>query len=163
MSVSSILVLVLLSLSSLVSLVSAQCGGAGYDVSALSGKTLTFTNGNAPWTINPCGVVSGVPGITCGAQACRGNTRLSTYSQGAVQWIAADNGVVQLSQTGDLCGTTGPTQSTIRFVCNPSASQAFISDANSQVHCRPHDSSSPLCKAFLPSHCSLPLLSPFSL
>ena len=135
MGLVSLVVVALLSLSTLFSLASAQCSGAGFDVSGLTGRTLTYNFGGYPWTVNPCGQVSGVPGITCGAQVCQGNVKVSTFSPAAVQWVAADNGLVQISQNGDLCGGDGPRQSTLRFVCNAAATTAYISDAQELPTC----------------------------
>ena len=130
------LLLLLSSLSSLISLSTAQtCGGAGFDVSALTGRTLTGSFGGLPWTVNPCGQVSGVPGISCPAQVCQANTRVSTYSPANITWTAADNGLVQFSQNGDSCGGYGLRQNTLRFVCNPQATTAYISDAQELPTC----------------------------
>ena len=136
-SFSSSLLFLLLSLSSLLPLLTAQtCGGAGFDISALRGKTLVAVINGYPWTVNPCGSVSGVPGITCTAQTCQGNTVVSTYNPANITWTAADNGLVQRSQNGDVCGGDGRRQNTLRFVCNPSASSAYISDAQEMPTCQ---------------------------
>ena len=95
----------LLCVSSLLSLCAAQCSFGTLDVSALSGTTLTGVFGGYPYTVNPCGTVSGVPGINCAGQVCQGNTVLSRYSTAPsanITYLAADNGLVQLSQNGDM-------------------------------------------------------------
>ena len=131
--------LVLLSLSCLFSFSAAQCSFNGLDVSSLSGRTLSGVFNGYPYLVNPCSSVSGVPGITCTAQACQGNIVLSKYSTSAsanITWVAADNGLVQLSQNGDLCsGGDGPRENTIRLVCNAAATTAYLSDVEELSTC----------------------------
>ena len=131
--------LVLLCLSCVLSSSIAQtCSFAGLDVSSLSGKSLVGVFGGLPYTVNPCSTVSGVTGISCSGQACQGNVVLSRYSTAAnanISWTVADNGLVQRSQNGDLCGGNGPQQTTLRFVCNAAATTAYISDVESLTSC----------------------------
>ena len=141
MSSSLSLLLSMLALSCLLSVCAGQsssCGFNGLDVSSLSGRTLVGVFSGSPYTVNPCSVVSGVPGIACAGQVCLGNTVLSRYSTAAsanITWVAADNGLVQLSQNGDLCGGDGPRQNTLRFVCNAAATTAYISDVEQLTTC----------------------------
>ena len=130
--------LFVLCVSCLLSLSAAQCGVGSLSVAGLTGRTLTGVFNNYPYTVNPCSVVSGVQGIVCTGQVCQGNIVLSRYSTAAtanVTWMAADNGLVQFSQNGDMCGGDGPRQNTLRFVCNAAATTAYISDVEELSTC----------------------------
>lgn len=122
----------------LLPLSSAQCSFNGLDVSALSGKTLVAVFNGYPYLVNPCSVASGITGISCAGQVCQGNVVVSRYStdpSANITWLAADNGLVQMSQNGDSCGSNGLRQNTLRFVCNAAATTAYISDVQELNTC----------------------------
>lgn len=109
------------------------CGGAGYDLSnTVAGVQLSINVGYI-YVINTCGSVRGAASDGCNAQVCQFNYNLSYYDATA-QWYAADNGVVQITQTGQTCG--GANRWTVlRFVCNPLASVPYMTDAGEEPGC----------------------------
>ena len=112
------------------------CTGAGYDLSrSLAGVQMSINVG-AVYTVSPCSNVSGVATLTngCNAQVCQSGFNLSYYDSSA-QWTAADNGVVQISQTGQLCGSGANRWTVLRFVCSPLTTVPFISDAGEEPSC----------------------------
>ena len=116
----------------------STCTGAGYDLSkTVAGVQMTTVlSDGTRYTINPCSQVAGPYALTygCTAQVCQTGYNLSTFDN-TVQWYPADNGVVQISQSGQLCGTGANRWSEIRFVCSPTTTVPYISDAGQEPSC----------------------------
>ena len=102
------------------------CGGAGVDLSAISGKQLSVNFGGNNWYVSPCGSVIASSAGGCTAQACQGGTELGNYDPNQAIWTLTDNGVMQQIQDGLGCGGDGPRQTTLRFICNSTATTPFI-------------------------------------
>ena len=123
------------------------CGGAGYDLSALTGADLLFNGtGKAAgvsgtlykWAIRPCGVVT-TPGFCAGGEFCQEGTTVSTMNLtgagvpassqvwGQIQ-LNGQYGVAQFLQDGTDCGgTVGDREGTIIYLCNSTATTPYIS------------------------------------
>ena len=116
----------------------STCKGAGYDLSqSVAGVEMSITlSGGTVYTVNPCSNVSGTYSLTygCGGQVCQTGYPLS-YFDSTAQWTPADNGVVQISQTGVLCGTGANRWTVLRFVCSPLTATPYISDAGEEPAC----------------------------
>ena len=123
-----------------------QCGGAGYDLSAVGATDLTYVvNPAMTITYNPCRPVStGMCSLIVGdtISLCILNTTDSTYSVGAyyapgiepIVTTAISGGIQQYSGNGDACGSSVQTL-TAQFVCNPQATAAFISAVTLPTPC----------------------------
>lgn len=114
----------------------ATCAGAGYDLSkTVAGVEMSAYINGATWITRPCAQVAGAFSLTlgCNGQVCQTGYNLSYFDTSA-QWYAADNGVVQITQTGQLCGSANR-WTVLRFVCNILAVTPYISDAGEEPSC----------------------------
>ena len=113
----------------------STCAGAGYDLSkSVAGVQMSYTvSGGPTYVINTCGEASGPVTLGCTGQVCQTGFNLS-YFDDTVQWYAADNGVLQISQTGQLCGNADRWV-VLRFVCSILATTPYISDAGEEPSC----------------------------
>ena len=146
-------------LSSSAAAAQVTCGALGYDLSSLAGTDLSYTgmNGGTTYTywIRPCGIVNQTgycldqPG-----QFCQGNSTISTWNYTSVSSIHnsiggigngplwaqvttnGQSGVAQMLQDGSMCDTiTADNQGTIEFLCNATATTAFISSIIETTTC----------------------------
>lgn len=121
------------------------CGGAGYDMSALSATDLTFQNNTSPFNtyyVHPCGNILNANCSSNPVMFCQYNARqlsyvkFATYNTTATQWLAVTGGVVQQSQNGDFCAAINAYRSaTIFYHCNASATTAVISAVSQYQNC----------------------------
>jgi len=102
------------------------CGGAGVDLSSIAGTQMTTNMGGYQWYVSPCSTVISSAANGCTAQACQGGTELGDYNPAIATWTLTDNGVMQQIQDGLACGGNGPRQTTLRFICNSTATKPYI-------------------------------------
>ena len=139
------------------------CVQQGFNLTALTGADLLYTGPSwdgslHKWAIRPCGYIT-TPGF-CGAQGgefCQDATTISSMSLVDPSGVQAGNGAIwaqlssggqsgiaQILQDGTLCAnaTVSPTnsqfdnQGTIQYLCNASATTAFISSIVESPPCR---------------------------
>ena len=120
------------------------CEFQGYNLTALTGYDLYYTDGNGTqWAARPCGVVSNVSYCSdtpSGGELCESSTTISMYdvssaldSPGrAAIWaqleLDGQYGVAQFLQDGTYCADIdADREGTIVYVCNAIAATPFIS------------------------------------
>lgn len=116
-------VLLLASVASINAQWNTFCGGAGYDVSSLIGRTLTYNTSTWLWVLAPCGSIPATVSQACasdpeapfGSMFCqKSNIASSVYTlanwnqtvaQFGSQWVALANGVSLRVAVGERCPT----------------------------------------------------------
>ena len=105
------------------------CGALGVDLSSIAGVQMTITN-NWQWWVSPCSSVIASAAGGCTAQACQGSTELGDYIPSVATWTLTDNGIMQQIQDGLGSGCNGQRQTTLRFICNSTATTPYILQVN---------------------------------
>ena len=113
-----------------------QCGYNGIDLSGLVGQTLSGYYSGANYNVAPCSTVHASASYGCTGQVCQTGYPLSYYDPLNTVWTQADYGLVQFNQDGVYCGTSFARASTIRYMCNPSATTAYLSNAGEGPVCK---------------------------
>ena len=113
------------------------CGANGFDLSSLVGTTLGGNYNGAYYTVAPCSSVIASATNGCTGQACQSGYPLSYYDPAGAKWTTADYGLIQQTQDGVFCGTAFARATTIRFICNPSATTPYLSNAGEGPVCQP--------------------------
>ena len=162
--------------------VTASCVYGPYNLTSLSQYTFQL-NSNYQWAVRPCGVIADVG--YCAGQFCQGGTTIAYYNVSASgapvndygstgtdnypTWaevtVNGQQGVANIIQDGTSCGGTsvGSRQGAIYYLCNPNATQAYLSSvtetspsgvSTSMPHQPPHASRS--------HHCGVSSVSPSS-
>ena len=108
------------------------CGGAGVNLASIAGVQMSLSN---YWYVSPCGNVLSSNAGGCAGQACQGGTNLGFYDPAVAVWTLTDNGVMQQIQDGLGCGGDGPRQTTLRFICNTTATSPYILQVNEGPQC----------------------------
>ena len=109
------------------------CGGAGVNLNSIAGVQLVYPG----YYVAPCANVLTSASGGCSGQACQGNLEVSFYDPAVAVWTLADNGVVQQIQDGRAiyCNANSPRQTTLRFICNATATTPFILTVQESVQC----------------------------
>lgn len=112
-----------------------ECGPTTYGLSqSLADVQLSATISGTSWVVNPCSAVAGISGCATG-QVCQAGSYIPSYYDGTQVWTPADNGIIQTTHNGQSCGGDGDRMTHLRFVCNPTASSPYISDAAEEPTC----------------------------
>ena len=93
------------------------------NLNSIAGVQMSY---QSQYYVSPCANVLASNTGGCSAQACQGGTPLSEYDPAVAVWTLTDTGVMQQIQNGQGCGGNGPRQSTLRFICNATATTPFI-------------------------------------
>ena len=107
------------------------CGTSVYNLNSLVGTVLTYSaNSATTYYVNPCGQVNVPDAYGCTGQVCQNGYILSYYTPSATTWIPADNGVVALTQDGQICYNGVPRTTYIRYICSAAATTPVIVSAS---------------------------------
>ena len=128
------------------------CYYQGYNLTALTGSDLFYTDASGVnYAIHPCGVVVDLAYCTdtpAGGQFCQQSTTLSIVDTSAAVFppnrgalwaqleLDGQFGVAQFLQDGSYCGDIeADREGTIVYVCNATATAAFISNVTELSEC----------------------------
>ena len=120
----------------------SRCGGGKYNLTPLQSSTLSIFSGGFTWYLRVCGAVnnslcastasSAFGGET--AQLCQVDTSYdnaaytaSYYAPASQLWTTTSTGLQLYMMDGQQCPTGYNREMLINFVCNPSATTAYIS------------------------------------
>ena len=105
------------------------CGYGPINLSGLVGTTVTGTYAGATYFAAPCSTVHASQTSGCTGQVCESGYPMSYYNPLNTQWTQSDTGLVQFNQDGVYCGTSFARATTIRYVCDASATTPVLSYA----------------------------------
>ena len=125
----------------------STCGGP-YNLAPLTTQDLSYTSQGYVWYLRPCGAVSNSNCTAAAAavgtanwmlcqdsQSGSGTYDASLYTPYQASYFPIRNGVIMQVADGAVCGTLGSRVTRVLFMCNASATSAYIYNITESPEC----------------------------